>query len=114
MITFNQKLKRMNKLSPQKKIGIPESFQGILWSKNIKNLDLKRDKAYIIHQVLSYGTLEQIRWLLKVYGKKEVRKVFEEAPMRVYCPSTFNFIKNIILGLKRKTIPSEKYVTTLY
>ncbi len=104
----------MNKLSSQKKIKIPESFQGILWSRDVKKLSLKRDKVYIIHQVLSYGTLEQIRWLIKIYGKKEIGKVFEEAPMKVYRPSTFNFIKNIILDLKRKTIPSEKYVTTLY
>ena len=34
------------------KLKIPKSFQGILWSANIKNLDLERDKGYIIHQVL--------------------------------------------------------------
>ena len=104
----------MNKFSSQKKIKIPESFQGILWSRDVKKLSLERDKTYIIHQVLSYGMLEQIRWLLRVYGEEEVRKVFKETPMKVYHPSTFYFIKNIILNLKRKTIPSEKYVTTLY
>ncbi len=93
---------------------IPQEFQPILWSVNVKNLDLKKDKNYIIHQVLMYGDLEEIAWLFKVYSKKEVKKVFEEAPMKIYSPQAFHFIKNIILGLKKKTLSPKKYVTTLY
>ena len=92
---------------------IPASFQGILWSVNVKNLDLEKDKVYIIHQILGYGDLDEIAWLFKIYSKEEVKKVFKTAPMRIYRAPTFNFIKNIILGLK-KPIPSKKYVTTLY
>lgn len=93
---------------------IPSSLQGVLWSANVKNLDLKNDKVYIIHQLLSYGTLKQIHWLFKVYSKEEVKKVFETSPMKIYNFPTFNFIKNIILGLKKKTISPKKYVATLY
>lgn len=93
---------------------IPQEFQPILWSVNVKNLDLEKDKNYIIHQVLMYGDLEEIAWLFKVYSKKEVKKVFEEAPMKIYSPQVFHFIKNIILGLKKKTLSPKKYVTTLY
>lgn len=93
---------------------IPSSLQGVLWSVNVKNLDLKNDKVYIIHQLLSYGTLKQIRWLFKVYSKEEVRKVFETSPMKIYNFPTFNFIKNIILGLKEKSLPSKKYVSSVY
>lgn len=93
---------------------IPREFQGILWSVNVKNLDLKRDKIYIIHQVLMYGNLKQIRWLFKVYSKEEIRKVFEEAPMKIYDFQSFNFIKNIILDLKKKHLPFKKYVTIPY
>ena len=93
---------------------IPQSFQGILWSANVKNLDLEKDKVYIIHQILSYGTLEQIHWLFRVYSKEEIRKVFGTSPMKIYNFPTFDFIKNIVLGLKKKTIAPKKYVTTLY
>ncbi len=98
----------------KKKLKIPKSFQGILWSVNVKNLDLERDKVYIIHQVLMYGDLEEIEWIFKVYSKNEIKKVFELRPMKIYNHQTFNFIKNFILGLKKKKISSEKYVTSLY
>ena len=93
---------------------IPQEFQPILWSTNIKSLDLEKDKNYIIHQVLMYGDLKEIAWLLKVYSKEEVKRVFEEAPMKIYDFQSFNFVKNIILGLKRQHLPFKKYVTTLY
>ncbi|MBZ1345507.1 MAG: hypothetical protein KY055_02690 [Candidatus Nealsonbacteria bacterium] len=103
------------KTSTTKKIRtIPSSFQGILWSVNVKNLDLEKDKVYIIHQVLSYGTLEQIRWLFEVYSKREIKRVFEASPMKVYNFPTFNFIKNIVLGLKEKPFSSKDYVSSIY
>lgn len=104
----------MEKLISKKPNKIPKGFQGILWSINVKNLDLEKDKAYIIHQVLMFGDLNEIAWLLKVYSKEKIKAVFEKAPMKIYSPQGFNFIKNIILGLRKKQIPSEKYVTTLY
>lgn len=92
------------------KKSIPVEFQPILWSKNVKNLDLEKDKVYIIHQVLSYGSLDQIKWLFKIYKKKEIREVFLKFPKRIYIPSVFYFIKNFILGLKKKRLKEEKYV----
>jgi len=92
---------------------IPESWQGILWSCDVKKLDWEKDKNYIIHQVLMYGDLNDIILLFKIYSKKEIREVFKKKPMKIYTPQTFNFIKNIILNLKEKISP-EKYVTSLY
>lgn len=93
---------------------IPKSWQGILWSCDVKKLDWERDKNYIIHQVLAYGDLEDISLLFKVYSKKEIKEVFKKRPMKIYSSQTFNFIKKIILDIKEKGITPEKYVTTLY
>ncbi len=93
---------------------IPKSFQPILWSVNVKNLDLEKNKNYIIHQILSYGNLKQIRWLFRVYSKEEIKKVFETSPMKIYNFPAFNFIKNIVLGLKEKSLPSKNYVSSIY
>jgi len=95
-------------------IKIPSSFQGILWSVDVKNLDLEKDKVYIIHQVLEYGNLKEISWLFKVYSIREIREIFEKMPMKIYSRPGFNFVKNIILDLKKKTISPEKYVSTIY
>lgn len=93
---------------------VPKNLQGILWSADVKNLNLEKDKIYIIHQVLMYGDLKEIAWLFKVYSKKEISDVFKGSPMKIYSPQAFYFIKNIILNLKKKSLPSEKYVASLY
>lgn len=93
---------------------IPKDFQPILWSKDIKKLDWEEDKVYIIHQVLSYGTLEHIRWLFKVYDKKTIREVFLKNPKNIYTPPELYFIKNILLGLKNTILSKKKYVKTLF
>ena len=85
-------------------------LQPILWSKDIKSLDLKKDRVYIVHQILSYGNLSHIRWLFNIYPKKEVRRVFINYPKKVYQPAVFYFVKNFILGLKNKKLDEKKYV----
>ncbi len=93
---------------------IPQEFQPILWSKNVKDLDLEKDKNYIIHQILNYGNLSQIKWLFKVYKKEEIRRIFLKFPKRIYTPAMFYFVKNFILDLKKKQLREEKYVKTLF
>lgn len=93
---------------------VPASFQGILWSKSINNLDLQKDKPYVIHQVLSCGSIKQIQWLLKVYELAEIKQVFLRFPKKVYTPSALNFVKNFILELKREKLPLKKYVKTAF
>ena len=50
-----------------KKTPIPEDLKPILWSKSINNLDPETDKIYIIHQVLAYGGIDDIKILKKIY-----------------------------------------------
>lgn len=91
-----------------------ESLQGILWSKNIRDIDLERDKIYIIHQVLAYGNLKQIKWLLKIYSLDGIREVFLKYPKRIYTPPVFYFVKNFILNLKSKKLSPKDYVKTSF
>lgn len=103
----------MNKTFSMSEIKTLGSLQGILWSEDIKNFDLEKDKVYIIHQVLSYGNFKQIKWLLKVYTLREVKKVFLKHPKKIYTPSMFYFVKNFILGINKK-LSKEKYVKTSF
>jgi len=104
----------MKKTKRKKQLKIPRSFQSILWSCNVKNLDLEKDKVYIIHQVLNYGNLEQICWLFKMYGRDEIKKVFLKKPVNIYYPSTLSFIKNIVLNLKNVPIKKKQYIKSLF
>lgn len=97
-----------------RKAKIPKSLQGVLWSANVKNLDPERDKEYIIHQVLMYGTLEHVRWLFGIYNSATIRKVFVTNPRAIYTPPIFHFIKNILLGLENKHLNQKRYVKTVF
>jgi hypothetical protein len=90
--------------------GIPQKLQGVLWSRDIKKLDLKRDNIYIIHQILSFGRMEDLDWLLQAYTKAEIIEVFIEHPYKDYNPARFNFIKNFFLQLKEQKLEEKKYV----
>lgn len=92
---------------------IPKKFRGLFWSASVKDLDLEKNKNYIINQTLSFGTLESLRWLLKTYRSKTIKKVFVDSPQKIYTPASFNFIKNILLALKNYKLPQDKYVKNL-
>lgn len=93
---------------------IPESLKGVLWSADISKLDLERDKVYIIHQVLSYGSLSEVKWLLTTYGPKVVCEVFLNYPQKVYTKAGFAFTKNAVLDLRSTDIAEDRYVQTFY
>jgi len=91
---------------------IPNSFQGILWSKNIEKIDLHKDKTYIIHQILAYGDMEDTRWLFKNYRKNEIKDVFIDCPRNIYTRPVFLFIKDFILDIKKK-LNEKEYVKNI-
>lgn len=93
---------------------IPQNLQGILWSASVSKLDLERDKNYIIHQILTYGSLGQIHWLFKIYGEKTLKEVFIHKPYGIYTPQSFNFTKNIILNLRDIPLDKNQYVKSIY
>lgn len=93
---------------------IPKHLQSLLWSTNADRLDHKKDKAYIIHQVLIYGTLADIRWLFQTYPKQEIIRVFLTVPYKNYPRAVFHFIKNYILKLKDQTVDEELYITSIH
>ena len=94
-IKIEAKLESLNSKSKPIKVRL----KPILWSKNIKNLDSENDKIYIIHQVLSYGSIEDIKLLLKIYSKNEVRNVFVNFPKKIYTRPVFIFLKDFLLKI---------------
>jgi hypothetical protein len=89
---------------------IPRTFQPFLWSKNVGKMDRDRDKIYIVHQILSYGDLKELRQLFRIYDRKEVGEVFTKYPKKIYQPSVFYFVKNFVLDLRKKRVNENNYV----
>ena len=90
---------------------VPKTLQAVLWSRNVSKLDIKRDKNYIIHQVLMYGSLEDIKWLKKTYKPGDIKKEFIQKPRKLYTIPAYNFIKQYLLGIN-KSLQEDRYVKT--
>ena len=56
-----------------------------------KKFDLKKDRNLIIHQVLAYGTMDQVRDLFKIYGRNKVKQEFKKPYQGLYYPSILEF-----------------------
>jgi hypothetical protein len=90
----------------------PSSLQGILWSKDIKNIDYYEDRNYIINQILAYGDMDEIKWLLKTYPIDEIKDIFKNYPARIYTRPVFLFIKEFVLEIKKK-LNEDDYVKNI-
>jgi len=73
------------------KIKIPQKMKWLFWSYDIRSLDLREDKEYIISQVLNYGTWEDLKWLFRAYSEKEIKKVVKDPGRGVWFEKVLNF-----------------------
>jgi hypothetical protein len=92
---------------------LPVRLQPLLWSKNVENLDFKKDRIYIIHQVLAYGSIEDIKFIIETYSKDEIINIFINYPQKVYTRPVFLFIKNYMLKIKTE-LRESSYVKSTF
>lgn len=92
---------------------VPKKLQGILWSADVADLDVQKNKAYIINQIFSYGRMEEIGWLFKTYSKKTLINVFTRQPIKDYAAARFHFVKDYLLGLKNQPFNKKHYVKNI-
>lgn len=52
--------------------GIPASTWPFFQEYNVARLDVHQHAALIIERILAYGNREEVRWLLKTYGRSAV------------------------------------------
>jgi len=95
-------------------MAIPKRLQPILWSKQVGTLDPKKDKNYIVHQILMYGSLDEMGWLFKNYSREEIKEIFVKYPKKIYTPQALNFVKTAVLGIKDVKVKDDDYVKTVY
>jgi hypothetical protein len=81
----------MAKIKNSKKTKIPKRMKWLFWSYDIESLNLKRDKDYIIPQVLNYGTWDDLKWLFKVYSREEIKEVIKNPRRGVWFRKVLNF-----------------------
>lgn len=72
-------------------MSLPKFLQSVLWSYDIKKIDIKTDKELIIQQVLNWGTEKQLKWLFKTYSKKEIKHVLRYSRRGSWQANVLNF-----------------------
>ncbi|MBI2443334.1 MAG: hypothetical protein HYV40_05530 [Candidatus Levybacteria bacterium] len=62
-------------MKQKEKTHLPEFLRPYFWDVDFGELEVNKHAFLIIKRVLDRGNLSDIRWLLKSYGKDEVKKV---------------------------------------
>ena len=70
---------------------ILKKLQNVLWSYNVRDLDLKEDKDYIITQVLNYGAWEDLKLLYELYSEKDIKEVVKNPSRCLWFEKVLNF-----------------------
>ena len=73
----------------------PEFLKPLLWSFKQENIDVNKHKRDIIVNAINYGTLEHWSWLIKTYGKEEIRRILEKRLETEFNPESRNLAKII-------------------
>ncbi len=60
---------------------IPLSLKPLFWSNNFSTLDPEKDRKTIVIQTINYGSLEDWKWLIEKYGRREVRSILIKIPV---------------------------------
>jgi len=96
---------------PQKKV--PKHLQGVLWSVDVEKLDIQKNKHYIINQIFSYGTGDEIRWLFRTYPFETLVDTFVHYPIKDYRGQRYQFVKNYLLQLSDQSLNPLRYVKNI-
>lgn len=59
---------------------IKELSPSLFWDVRTDDLDLERHRNYIIPRVMDYGSLEEVRFVLKHFPEQEIRDALVQAP----------------------------------
>jgi len=86
----------------KRKIRLPEFLRSYFWDVKFEDIEIGKSSFFIIKRVLDRGNLTDIRWLIKTYGREEIKKVV--LGTRDLARPTGNFWADI-LGVDKKEVP---------
>jgi len=67
---------------------------------DVKQLSLARDANLVIQRTLEFGTVQEIQWLFRVYGKARVKRFLTELGERGLSRKAFNYWR-MLLGVRK-------------
>jgi len=72
---------------------LPSFFKPLFWGYDFSSIDPDRNKKLVIVNTLNYGDLKQWRWLIKKYGKEDLRGTIKTIPESEFRKHVVKLIK---------------------
>ena len=91
---------------------LPSFFKPLFWSYKFSSINAERDKRRIIINTINYGRWVHWLWMIKYYGKKEVKKIIKETPKTEFREPALKLI-SLLLGIKKlKYVYRSAYISS--
>ena len=58
---------------------VPKEFQALFPSVSVKDLDVNKDRDYIVEQLLKTATLKAWQWMVKEFSGEEIARVVKNS-----------------------------------
>jgi len=78
---------------------LPLFFKSLFWSYKFSSVNSQRDKKTIILNTINYGEWKHWIWIIKFYGRKEVKRIIEETPKTEFRAPALKLI-SLLLDIK--------------
>lgn len=82
----------VNSSSKNKKT-LPRFFKPLFWGYRFSSIDPMNTKELIIVNTLNYGDLKQWKWLIKAYGKKNLKNTIKLIPQSEFRKQVIPLVK---------------------
>jgi len=82
-----------------KDLNFPLFFKPLFWSYNFGSIDPQRDKKKIISNTINYGEWKHWIWIIRFYGKNEVKRIIEQTPRTEFRAPALKLI-SLLLEIK--------------
>ena len=83
-----------------KKTKLPKDFKWLFWGYDFKSINPFKNKRLIIVNTLNYGNLRQWKWLVRMYGRKNLQEIIKLIPESEFRKQVVKLIK-LLFGIKK-------------
>ncbi len=63
----------------KKSLDIPDFLKTFLWDVDISEIDIEKNKNYVIERILEYGDIPEVEWLFSNFRKDDIVKVLKKS-----------------------------------
>lgn len=75
---------------------IPLFFKSLFWSYDFSRLDTEKDKRLIIINTINYGGWRHWLWIIKNYGRSQIREIIENVSLTEFRPGALKLISTLL------------------